>query len=92
MQGYALYPFRLTNQGHLEHETLMATFEPSGTTETPKAANTNTRPTRTTAEMLIAAAALSPEIHDWISRQIMAGQKPSEILVRLPGQVGQVLQ
>ena len=51
------------------------------------AANNNRRPT---AEALIAAAARSIEIHDWISRQIKAGRKPSEILVLLSTH-GQVL-
>lgn len=37
------------------------------------------------AERLIAAAARSSEIHDWIALQIKAGRKPSEILVLLPG-------
>lgn len=36
------------------------------------------------AERLIAAAALSPEIEAWISLQLKAGRKPSEIL-GLPG-------
>lgn len=36
------------------------------------------------AQRLIAAAALSPEIEAWISLQLKAGRKPSEIL-GLPG-------
>ncbi|QKC83240.1 hypothetical protein [Mesorhizobium sp. NZP2077] len=52
-----------------------------------EAANSNVaglaRP-RSIAEALIAAAAFSPEIHDWIALQIKAGRKPSEILVLLP--------
>ncbi|WP_292589822.1 hypothetical protein [Mesorhizobium sp.] len=38
----------------------------------------------TAAERLIAAAALSPEIEAWISLQLKAGRRPSEIL-GLPG-------
>jgi hypothetical protein len=33
------------------------------------------------AERLIAAAAISPEIEAWISLQLKAGRRPSEILV-----------
>lgn len=47
------------------------------------AANSNVRQSPTVAERLIAAAAASPEVHDWIARQIKAGRKPSEILVLL---------
>lgn len=47
------------------------------------AANSNVRQPPTNAERLIAAAATSPEVHDWIARQIKAGRKPSEILVLL---------
>lgn len=35
------------------------------------------------AERLIAAAALSPEIEAWISLQLKAGRRPSEIVVLL---------
>ncbi|WP_301011790.1 hypothetical protein [Mesorhizobium sp.] len=37
-----------------------------------------------TAERLIAAAAISPEIEAWIALQLKAGRRPSEIL-GLPG-------
>ncbi|MER9814258.1 hypothetical protein [Mesorhizobium sp. M0129] len=37
------------------------------------------------AERLIAAAALSPAIEAWISLQLKAGRKPSEILVLIGG-------
>ncbi|MCF6111966.1 hypothetical protein [Mesorhizobium muleiense] len=43
------------------------------------------------AERLITEAAKSPQTEAWISRQIMAGQKPSQILAtldRLCGKVG----
>jgi len=39
----------------------------------------------TPAERLIAAASLSPEIHDWIALQLKAGRKPSEILGLIAG-------
>ncbi|WP_164750642.1 MULTISPECIES: hypothetical protein [unclassified Mesorhizobium] len=48
------------------------------------AANSNVRQAPTVAERLIAAAAASAEVHDWIARQLKAGRKPSEILVLLP--------
>lgn len=51
------------------------------------AANSNIRPPPTIAERLIAAAAASPDVQDWIARQIKAGRKPSEILVLLPDRV-----
>ncbi|WP_292163298.1 hypothetical protein [Mesorhizobium sp.] len=51
------------------------------------AANSNVRQPPTVAERLIAAAATSPEVHDWIARQIKARRKPSEILVLLPDRV-----
>lgn len=35
------------------------------------------------AEMLIAAAASSPEVEAWISLQLKAGRRPSEILADL---------
>ncbi|RWC47990.1 MAG: hypothetical protein EOS55_14090 [Mesorhizobium sp.] len=37
------------------------------------------------AERLIAVAGQSPEMEAWISRQLMAGQKPSQILSELDG-------
>ncbi|RUU29722.1 hypothetical protein [Mesorhizobium sp. M6A.T.Ce.TU.016.01.1.1] len=37
------------------------------------------------AEMLIAAAAISPEIEAWISLQLKAGRRPSEILGLIGG-------
>lgn len=51
------------------------------------AANSNVRQPPTVAERLLAAAAASPEVHDWIARQLKAGRKPSEILVLLPDRV-----
>ncbi|RWC27738.1 MAG: hypothetical protein EOS27_20345 [Mesorhizobium sp.] len=42
----------------------------------------------TVADQLIAAAAKSAEIEAWISRQLTAGQKPSQILAEM-GQGGQ---
>lgn len=53
------------------------------------AANSNTRPPQTIAETLIAAAAFSPEIQDWIARQLMAGRRPSELLGLLPADLVQ---
>ncbi|WP_292477330.1 hypothetical protein [Mesorhizobium sp.] len=53
----------------------------------PVAANSNADQPPTVAERLIAAAATSPEVHDWIARQLMAGRKPSEILVLLSDRV-----
>lgn len=41
-----------------------------------------------TADQLIAAAATSPKLETWISRQIIAGEKPSQIvatMARMPG-------
>lgn len=38
-----------------------------------------------TADQLIAAAATEPRLETWISRQILAGQKPSQILAALAG-------
>ncbi|OBQ72364.1 hypothetical protein [Mesorhizobium loti] len=32
------------------------------------------------ADRLIAAASTSPEVEAWISRQLMAGEKPSQII------------
>ncbi|RWO29615.1 MAG: hypothetical protein EOS10_22500 [Mesorhizobium sp.] len=37
------------------------------------------------ADQLIAAAATEPRLETWISRQILAGQKPSQILAALAG-------
>ena len=37
------------------------------------------------ADRLIAAAERSPEVEAWISRQLTAGQKPSQILHTLDG-------
>ncbi|TPM55320.1 hypothetical protein FJ959_18080 [Mesorhizobium sp. B2-2-4] len=37
----------------------------------------------TLADRLIAAAAMSPETEAWISRQLMAGQRPSQILAAI---------
>lgn len=37
----------------------------------------------TVAERLIAEAAKSSEVEAWISRQILAGQRPSEILAEM---------
>ncbi|WP_287159003.1 hypothetical protein [Mesorhizobium sp.] len=44
-----------------------------------------------TAEKLIALADASPKIFDWVSLQLKAGRKPSEILAdleRAPGALG----
>ncbi|MBZ9719131.1 hypothetical protein LB519_14880 [Mesorhizobium sp. AD1-1] len=49
------------------------------------------REARTTADRLIAEAAKSRDAEAWISRQILAGQKPSQILAtldRLAGRIG----